>query len=121
MQIAPGAAFPAVPPSSASAGISTDRVSAASTPVEKRGVIATKLAFGSLFVALVAGCRPQMELFAFLAVPIFWQRYIGQKRLCSRAGAGEAAAFILPVVVVAAGLMWYNAARFGSPLDFGAN
>ena len=62
-----------------------------------------------------------MELFAFLAVPIFWQRYIGQKRLCSRAGAGEAAAFILPVVVVAAGLMWYNAARFGSPLDFGAN
>lgn len=96
-------------------------LSAASTPVEKRGAIATKLAFGSLFVALVAGCRPQMELFAFLAVPIFWQRYIGQKRLCSRAGAGEAAAFILPVVAVAAGLMWYNAARFGSPLDFGAN
>ena len=32
MQIAPGAAFPAVPPSNASAGISTDRVSAASTP-----------------------------------------------------------------------------------------
>lgn len=96
-------------------------LSAASTPVEKRGAILAKLAFGSLFAALVAGCRPQMELFAFLAVPIFWQRYIGQKRLCSRAGAGEAAAFILPVVVVAAGLMWYNAARFGSPLDFGAN
>ena len=96
-------------------------LSAANTPVEKRGAILAKLAFGSLFVALVAGCRPQMELFAFLVVPIFWQRYIGQKRLCSRAGAGEATAFILPVVVVAAGLMWYNAARFGSPLDFGAN
>ena len=96
-------------------------LSAANTPVEKRGTLLVRLAFGSLFVALVAGCRPQMELFAFLAVPIFWQRYIGQKRLCSRAGAGEAAAFILPVVVVAAGLMWYNAARFGSPLDFGAN
>ena len=96
-------------------------LSAANTPVEKRGALLAKLAFGSLFAALVAGCRPQMELFAFLAVPIFWQRYIGQKRLCSRAGAGEAAAFILPVVVVAAGLMWYNAARFGSPLDFGAN
>ena len=72
-------------------------------------------------MALVAGCRPQMELFAFLAVPIFWPRYIGQKRLRSRAGAGEAAAFLLPVVLVAAGLMWYNAARFGSPFDFGAN
>ena len=29
--------------------------------------------------------------------------------------------FALPVVLVAAGLMWYNAARFGSPFDFGAN
>ena len=96
-------------------------LSAANTPVEKRGALLVRLAFGSLFVALVAGCRPQMELFAFLAVPIFWQRYIGQKRLRSRAGVGEAAAFILPVVVVAAGLMWYNAARFGSPFDFGAN
>ena len=54
-------------------------------------------------------------------MPIFWPRYIGQKRLRSRAGAGEAAAFLLPVVLVAAGLMWYNAARFGSPFDFGAN
>ena len=96
-------------------------LSDANTPVEKRGALLVRLAFGSLFVALVAGCRPQMELFAFLAVPIFWQRYIGQKRLRSRAGVGEAAAFILPVVVVAAGLMWYNAARFGSPFDFGAN
>ena len=96
-------------------------LSAASTPVEKRGALVVKLVFGSLCVALVAGCRPQMELFAFLAVPIFWPRYIGQKRLRSRAGAGEAAAFLLPVVLVAAGLMWYNAARFGSPFDFGAN
>ena len=96
-------------------------LSAASTPVEKRGALVVKLVFGSLCVALVAGCRPQMELFVFLAVPIFWPRYIGQKRLRSRAGAGEAAAFLLPVVLVAAGLMWYNAARFGSPFDFGAN
>lgn len=96
-------------------------LSAAATPVEKRAALLAKLAFGSLCVALVAGCRPQMELFAFLAIPIFWQRYIGQKRLRSRAGAGEAVAFLLPVVVVAAGLMWYNAARFGSPFDFGAN
>jgi len=56
-------------------------LSAASTPVEKRGALVVKLVFGSLCVALVAGCRPQMELFAFLAVPIFWPRYIGQKRL----------------------------------------
>lgn len=96
-------------------------LAAANTPVEKRGRLLAHLALGSLCMALVAGCRPQMELFAVLALPIFWQRYVGQKRLVSRAGAGEAAAFLLPVIAVAAVLMWYNAARFGSPFDFGAN
>ena len=33
----------------------------------------------------------------------------------------ELVLFALPFVLVAAGLMWYNAARFGSPFDFGAN
>ena len=96
-------------------------LAAANTPTERRGAMLARLFFGSLCIALVAGCRPQMELFAFLAVPIFWQRYIAQKRLLSRAGAGEAIAFVVPVIAVAAGLMWYNAARFGSPFDFGAN
>lgn len=94
---------------------------AANTPPERRGALLAHLALGSLCMALVAGCRPQMVLFAVLAAPIFWPRYIRQRRLCSRAGAGEAAAFLLPVVLVAAGLMWYNYARFGSPFDFGAN
>lgn len=94
---------------------------AANTPVERRGRLIAHLALGSLCMALVAGSRPQMELFAVLALPIFWQRYGREKRLCSRAGAGEAAAFLLPVLAVAALLMWYNAARFGSPFDFGAN
>ena len=94
---------------------------AANTSVNRRKALAFHLAFGSLCMALVAGCRPQMVLFAALALPILWPRYITEKRLCTRRGAGEAAAFILPVVLVAVGLMWYNAARFGSPFDFGAN
>ena len=94
---------------------------AANAPETKRKTILFHLAFGSLCMALVAGCRPQMVLFAVLALPIFRPRYITQKRLRSRAGAGECAAFLLPVVLVAVGLMWYNAARFGSPFDFGAN
>ena len=94
---------------------------AANTPVNRRKALAFHLAFGSLCMAFVAGCRPQMVLFAALALPILWPRYITEKRLCTRRGAGEAAAFILPVVLVAVGLMWYNAARFGSPFDFGAN
>lgn len=95
-------------------------LAASNTPVEQRGRLIVHLVLGSLCMALVAGCRPQMVAFAVLALPIFWQRYLRQKRLASRAGAGEAVAFLLPVVVVAAVLMWYNAARFGSPLDFGA-
>ena len=95
-------------------------MAAASTPVNHGGVLTVRLVFGSLCVALVAGCRPQMELFALLALPIFWNRYIVHGRLRSRAGVREAVAFLLPVVVVAAGLMWYNYARFGSPFDFGA-
>ena len=94
---------------------------AANTPVKRRKALTFHLAFGSLCMALVAGCRPQMVLFAALALPILWPRYITEKRLCTRRGAGEAAAFILPVVLVAVGFMWYNAARFGSPFDFGAN
>ena len=96
-------------------------LAAANTPVQRRAPLLAHLALGSVCMALVAGCRPQMELFAVLALPIFWQRCVAEKRLCSRAGAGEALAFALPFVLVAAGLMWYNAARFGSPFDFGAN
>lgn len=95
-------------------------LAAANTPLQRRGRLLAHLALGSLCMALVAGCRPQMELFAVLAVPIFWPRYVREKRLASRSGLGEAIAFLLPVVAVAAVLMWYNAARFGSPLDFGA-
>ena len=93
---------------------------AANTPTEKRARLVFHLVLGSLCIALVAGCRPQMEVFAVLALPIFWKRYVTGKRLVSRAGAGEAAAFLLPVIAVAAVLLWYNAARFGSPFDFGA-
>ena len=94
---------------------------AANTPLQKRGRVLFHLSLGSLCMALVAGCRPQMVLFAVFALPILWPRYITEKRLCTRQGAEECAAFLLPVVLVAAVLMWYNAARFGSVFDFGAN
>ena len=94
---------------------------AANTPVQHHGKIMLHMALGSLCMALVAGCRPQMELFAVLCLPIFWPQYIRQKRLRSKQGIIEAIAFVLPVILVALGLMAYNAARFGSPFDFGAN
>ena len=96
-------------------------LAAANAPDTRRGRLITHLILGSLFMALVAGCRPQMELFAFLALPIFWHRYVTERRLFTRKGAVEFVLFALPVLIVAAGLMWYNYARFDSPFDFGAN
>ena len=76
---------------------------------------------GSLCMALVLGCRPQLVLLSFVAFPLFWRRYIVEGRLRSPQGAREIACLLAPYIVVGAGIMWYNAVRFGSPLDFGAN
>ena len=64
-------------------------LSAASTPVEKRGAIAAKLAFGSLFAALVAGCRPQMELFAFWLCPSSGSGTLGKSGCAAAPGQGR--------------------------------
>ena len=76
---------------------------------------------GSACMALVAGCRPQLVALSLVALPLFWRRYITQRRLLTRSGACEFACLVAPYAVVVAGLALYNWARFGSPLDFGAN
>ncbi|MGI6105844.1 MAG: cytochrome C oxidase Cbb3 [Raoultibacter sp.] len=76
---------------------------------------------GSLCMALVVGCRPQFVVLSFLAFPLFWRLFITEKHLFTPKGAREFACLLAPYFVVAAGLMWYNNARFGSFLDFGAN
>lgn len=75
---------------------------------------------GSFCMALVAGCRPQMLLFSFLAVPLFWDEVIKERELFGRKNPLDTLCICLPYVLVAAGIMYYNAARFGSPFDFGA-
>ena len=76
---------------------------------------------GSLFMALVAGCRPQLLALSFVAFPLFWRMFITERHIATPRGARQFICLIAPYVVVAAGIMWYNAARFGSPFDFGAN
>ena len=93
----------------------------------------TCLFLGSLCMALVAGCRPQMLLFSFLAIPLFIGDFFPKCRLSVVQPIGvsktsqnmtetikDAAGICLPYLFVAAGIMYYNAARFGSPFDFGA-
>lgn len=83
-------------------------------------LISWRLSAGSLCMALVAGCRPQMVVMSFLAVPLFWED-IKRKRLLAGKNWAGTLCFALPYILVAAELMYYNAARFGSPFDFGAN
>lgn len=91
---------------------------------EKKGhkvKVLLKLFAGSFCLALVAGCRPQFLLGSFLVFFIF-ERCIKEefkndrKRLIINTVVA-----IIPYIVIAAGLMYYNYVRFGSPFDFGAN
>jgi hypothetical protein len=91
---------------------------------EGEGISVKRCAFylaGSLCMALVAGCRPQLLVLSALAFPLFWRAYITKKRIATRAGAIEFCCLIAPYLVVAVGIMLYNYARFGSFTDFGAN
>lgn len=79
---------------------------------------------GSLCMALIAGCRPQIMLIALVAVPLFWRKFIVNAKteglLCKK-GRIHFGCFVLPFFVIALGIMWYNYARFGSVTNFGAN
>ncbi len=76
---------------------------------------------GSLCMALVAGCRPQLMALSLLAFPLFWRSYVTDRHLFTKQGVREFISLVVPYVVVAIGLMAYNYARFGSVSDFGAN
>ena len=76
---------------------------------------------GSLCMALVAGCRPQLLVFSLLAFPLFWRKFITEKHITTKKGIKEFICLIAPYAVVAVGIMMYNRARFGSFTDFGAN
>ncbi|MCR4788108.1 MAG: hypothetical protein K5888_05960 [Lachnospiraceae bacterium] len=90
---------------------------------KKRSVkIMTGLSYfaGSVCMSLVAGCRPQMLLFSFLAIPFFLDTVIKKRLLFSKKGIANTILLCVPYVCSAALVMWYNAARFGSVFDFGA-
>lgn len=76
---------------------------------------------GSLCMALVVACRPQFLIFSLLAFPLFWRKFITERHLFTKRGSREFVCLLAPYFVVAAGIMMYNRARFGSFFDFGAN
>ncbi len=79
------------------------------------------LGLGSLCMALVAGCRPQLLLGSFFALPILGKYIFKKRELFSKKGLKNTFWFCLPYLIVASFLMYYNYSRFGSVFDFGAN
>ena len=89
---------------------------------EKEGTLnGWQLALGSLLLALVAGCRPQLFLLILFPMLFLVRYWTSLRYLKSGEGIKSVAAVAVPMAVVAALLMIYNYARFGSPFDFGAN
>ena len=89
---------------------------------EGKGLRCLPLALGSLCMATVAGCRPQMLMGSFLAIPLFGPYLLPTAANRSRKGyLSSLLCFFLPFVIMAAGLMYYNYIRFGTAFDFGAN
>ncbi len=84
-------------------------------------VNAIKAGIGSLCMALVAGCRPQLLLVSAMAIVIFWNSVFKERSLFSKKSFVSTLSICIPYIIVAAGIMWYNNARFASPFDFGAN
>lgn len=85
----------------------------------------TKVGFGSLCIAANFGCRPTFCLTALLGIAIFWPQLKAIVRALRNGAEPMATTLRAPIVVIIAALipvlplMAYNAARFGSPLNFG--
>jgi len=75
---------------------------------------------GSLCMALVAACRPQLLLTSFFAIPLFWED-VKKRELFSKKSWKKTMLFAAPYIIIALMLMWYNYVRFDSPFNFGAN
>ncbi|MDR2366164.1 MAG: hypothetical protein LBD68_10015 [Zoogloeaceae bacterium] len=82
-----------------------------------------KFFFASLSFALAVGCRPT-AVFMFLLALLFTGYGVGYLRAAQSSRLVSAqfvlTCLVLPYAIVALPLMWYNYARFGSIMDFGA-
>lgn len=79
-----------------------------------------KIFIGALALALVAGCRPQLIMGSFLIIPIGYI-FIKNRYRTKRELIIDGVILLLPYIIVAGLLMYYNYIRFDSVFDFGAN
>lgn len=76
---------------------------------------------GAFSMALVAGCRPQLLVMSGIAIVwLFFEDGWKNRKLLTKATTIDTVVFVLPYMLVAILVCWYNYARFGNILDFGA-
>ena len=78
------------------------------------------LAASGLAVGLCAGSRPGMAIGCLALTPAFVCILL-DKQFTVKYRIAQAAAFLTPALLCAAGLMYWNYIRFDNPLDFGAS
>lgn len=96
-----------------------------------RSLSLPRLAAGSVCIAANLGCRPQFIVVALLALVIFrpqigkiLRHAVGAKRMSFGSAwrlLRAPLAAVVPALAVIVPLLAYNAARFGSPFDFGSS
>jgi len=79
------------------------------------------LALGSLSMAMVAGCRPQLLLLSLIGVLLFFfENGWKERKLFTKESIIDTVCFCVPYIVIAIPVCIYNYARFGNIFDFGA-
>jgi len=77
------------------------------------------LVFAALSLGLTVMSRPSVALMCLAVFPIFFEFLFKSKRSEWKKTLAAVASFIIPLALCAGAVMWYNAARFSSPFDFG--
>ncbi|MDE6743295.1 MAG: hypothetical protein K2J95_05395 [Lachnospiraceae bacterium] len=88
--------------------------------IEESGYSKGRIIAGSFCMALVAATRPTLLLYSVLAFVIFGRAWLtGREGYEKKDRITMMVLFAVPYVAVAIPVMYYNAIRFGSPLEFG--
>ncbi len=87
---------------------------------EKPAKRRTYLALAGVSASLTVGSRPNLLIFVLMLIPLYLRLFFGEKGRSVRTKLFDLVSVALPVIAGASAIMWYNNARFGSPLDFGS-
>lgn len=79
------------------------------------------LVLAAIALTLTVWSRPTVALMCVAVFPLFIEFIFKIRKDTLKDGLLTVASFALPLIAGAIAVMWYNNARFGSPLDFGAN